>query len=169
MNVNGVLGQIVGGWTLTGIHNYRSGGTLSVFDSRINTALGYPIRPDVVSGVDPVIFNGGSLDLERGTPYLNPEAFATQPLSAQGVPSRIGTAPAILDVRGPAFFSEDLGIMKRVSAGGRDIEFRADFINVLNRVGLGGPITNLSDPNFGRIFGIGIGSRRIQLSLRANF
>ena len=36
MDVDGVLGQIVGGWTVTGIHNYRSGGTISVFDSRIN-------------------------------------------------------------------------------------------------------------------------------------
>ena len=75
----------------------------------------------------------------------------------------------MLDTRGPAFYSEDLGILKRVSVGTRDIEFRADFINLFNRVGLGGPITNLSDPNFGRIFGIGMGSRRIQLSLRATF
>ena len=168
VNVNGVLGQVLGGWTLTGIHNYRSGGALSVFDSRMNGA-GFPFRPDVVSGVDKVIYDGGSLDLARGTPYLNPAAFATQPLSPQGVPSRLGTAPPVLDVRGPAFFSEDLGLLKRISAGGRDIEVRADFINLFNRVGLGGPITNLSDPNFGRIFGIGMGSRRVQLSLRATF
>ena len=41
IDVDGVLGQIVGGWTITGIHNYRSGNTLSVSDSRINGA-GYP-------------------------------------------------------------------------------------------------------------------------------
>ncbi|MDQ3214094.1 MAG: carboxypeptidase regulatory-like domain-containing protein, partial [Acidobacteriota bacterium] len=76
IDVGGVLGQIVGGWTLTGIHNYRSGGTLSVFDSRLNGA-GYPIRPDVVSGVDPIIYDGSAVDLVRGTPYLNPAAFAT--------------------------------------------------------------------------------------------
>ena len=92
--MDGVLGQIVGGWTLTGIHNYRSGGTLSVSDSRINGA-GFPFRPDVVAGVDPVIFDGSHLDVVNGTPYLNPAAFATQPLTAQGVPSRLGNgAPA---------------------------------------------------------------------------
>ena len=169
IDVGGVLGQIVGGWTLTGIHNYRSGGTLSISDSRI-TGAGFPFRPDVVAGVDPIIYDGSALDLARGTPYLNPAAFTTQPLSAQGVPSRLGTAPAILDVRGPANYSEDFGLLKRVTGGAdRTIEFRADFINVLNRSGLGGPITNLSDSNFGRIFGIGIGARRIQLSLRATF
>src|SRR4029450_4449404 len=65
-NVDGVLGQVVGGWTITGIHNYRSGNTLSVFDSRINGA-GFPIRPDVVSGVDPVIYDGAALDLPNAT------------------------------------------------------------------------------------------------------
>ena len=96
-DVGGVLGHIVGGWTLTGIHNYRAGGTLWVYDSRYNTgiadrdrvvnAVGYPIRPDVIDGVDQVIYEGGSADTVRGTPYLNPAAFATQPLTAQGIPT----------------------------------------------------------------------------------
>jgi hypothetical protein len=169
VNVNGVLGQIVGGWTVTGIHNYRAGGTISVFDSRINGA-GFPIRPDVVNGVDPVIFDGSHLDLVRGTPYLNPAAFATQPLTAQGIPTRIGTAPPILDVRGPAFYREDIGLMKRFGVGGeRSFEFRVDLLNALNRSGVGGLDTNLNSSNFGRMFGVGIGARQLQLSLRATF
>ena len=169
LNVDGVLGQIVGGWTLTGIHNYRSGGTITISDSRINGA-GFPIRPDVVSGVDPIIFDGSHLDVVRGTPYLNPAAFTTQPLSAQGVPSRIGTAPVVLDARGPMFLSEDLGLMKRFTAGGeRSFEVRVDLVNALNRSGVGGLETNLNSPNFGRLFGIGIGARRLQLSGRVTF
>jgi hypothetical protein len=169
LNVNGVLGQIVGGWTLTGIHNYRSGSTLFVYDGRMNASVGYPIRPDLVSGVDPVIYDGSAVDLTAGTPYLNPAAFATQPLSPQGVPSRIGTAPAILDVRGPAFYSEDFGLLKSVSAGSRSVEFRVDLINAFNRSGLASPINDLSNPNFGRIMGVGSGPRRIQISLRGTF
>jgi hypothetical protein len=169
LDVNGVLGHIVGGWTLTGIHNYRSGGTLSISDSRINGA-GYPIRPDIVPGVDPIIYDGSNIDLARGTPYLNPAAFSTQPLSPQGVPSRIGTAPPILSVRGPAFYSEDFGLLKRIAAwGGRSVEFRADFINALNRSGLGTPVTDLGRTDFGRITAVFWGPRRIQLSLRATF
>jgi hypothetical protein len=168
INVNGLLGHILGGWTVTGIHNYRSGGTLSVSDGRMNRA-DYPFRPDIVPGVDPIIYDGSAADVIRGTPYLNPAAFATQPLSAQGVPSRIGTAPPVLSIRGPASYSEDLGLLKRVSAGGRNVEFRADLINAFNRSGLGRPITDLSNPNFGRIFGVESGPRRIQLSLRATF
>jgi hypothetical protein len=170
LGVNGVLGQIVGGWTLTGIHNYRSGGTISVFDRRINSNTGFPFRPDIVEGVDPIIFDGSHLDVARGTPYLNPAAFATQPLSPQGVPSRPGTAPPVLDVRGPAFYSEDLGLMKRFGAGAeRSFEFRVDLINALNRSGVGSLDTDISSPNFGRLSGVGIGARRLQLSLRASF
>ena len=166
-DVDGVLGQIVGGWTITGIHNYRSGNTLAVSDSRINGA-GYPFRPDVVSG-DQVIYDGSSVDLVNGTPYLNRAAFATQPLSAQGVPSRVGTAPAIIDARGPALYTEDLGFLKRFGVSDKNLEFRLDIQNLFNRSGLGGPITDLSNPNFGKIFGVGQGARRLQVSLRATF
>jgi hypothetical protein len=34
---------------------------------------------------------------------------------------------------------------------------------------VGGPNTDISSPNFGRIFSVGIGARRLQLSLRATF
>ena len=131
---------------------------------------GFPIRPDVVSGVDPIIFDGSHLDVVKGTPYLNPAAFATQPLTAQGIPTRIGTAPVVLDARGPAFYSEDFGLMKRFGVADRhSFEFRLDLINALNRSGLGGPNTDISSPNFGRIFGVGIGARRLQIGLRATF
>jgi hypothetical protein len=60
--------------------------------------------------------------------------------------------------------------MKRFTAGSeRSFEFRVDLINALNRSGVGGPITDISNPNFGRIFSVGIGARRLQLSLRATF
>jgi hypothetical protein len=167
-DVGGVLGQIVGGWTITGIHNYRSGSTLAVSDSRMNGA-GYPFRPDVVSGVDQVNYDGSSVDLVNGTPYLNPAAFATQPLSAQGIPTRLGTAPAIIDARGPALYTEDLGFLKRFGVSDRNLEFRLDILNLFNRSGLAGPNTDISSPNFGKIFGVGQGARRLQVSLRATF
>jgi hypothetical protein len=75
----------------------------------------------------------------------------------------------LTDARGPGFFREDLGIMKRVSFGDRSIEVRADVINLLNRSGLGNPQTDLARPDFGRIFGPRFGQRQLQLSVRATF
>jgi hypothetical protein len=48
-------------------------------------------------------------------------------------------------------------------------EFRLDIINLFNRSGLGGPNTDLSSPNFGKITSVGQGARRLQVSLRATF
>ena len=84
--MNGVLGQIVGGWTMTGIHNYRSGGTITISDGRMNNPgnTGFPFRPDIVQGVDPIIFDGSHLDSVRGTPSLTPRRLRPQPLVAAG-------------------------------------------------------------------------------------
>ena len=120
IDVDGVLGQIVGGWTITGIHNYRSGNTLSVSDGSHQRRAAIPSVPMSCRGADQVNYDGSAVDLVNGTPYLNPAAFATQPLSAQGIPTRIGTAPAILDVRGPALYTEDLGFLKRFGVGDRN-------------------------------------------------
>ena len=169
INVGGVLGQIVGGWTLTGIHNYRSGGTLSVSDAAINGA-GYPIRPDLVAGVDPIIYDGSAVDLARGTPYLNPAAFATQPLTAQGIPTRIGTAPAILDVRGPARYTEDLGFLKRVGgqrAQRRGQSRRPQPAQSLRPGRARTPIWRARTSAGSSA--LAQGARRLQLSLRATF
>jgi len=117
-----------------------------------------------------IIFDGSHLDVVHGTPYLNPAAFTTQPLTAQGVATRIGTAPVVLDVRGPAFYSEDFGLMKRLGVTDKhSFEFRLDLINALNRSGVGGLDTDVSSPTFGRMFGVGIGARRLQIGLRATF
>ena len=66
-------------------------------------------------------------------------------------------------------YTEDLGFLKRFGVGERAAEFRVDIINLFNRSGLAGPNTDLSSPNFGKIFGVGQGQRRVQLSLRATF
>lgn len=169
LRVGGVLGKIFGGWTVSGIQNSRSGFVVRVSDSRMNGA-GYPVLPDVVPNVDQVIYSGGSVDVRNGTVYLNPAAFTTQPLSARGVPSRIGTATRVLpDTRTPGIFRTDVGIMKRVSFDKRSVAIRVDLINALNRAGLGSPITDLASPNFGRIFGVRQGPRQVQLSARVAF
>src|SRR5207302_7222227 len=43
-----VLGHVVGGWTLTGIHNYRAGNPLSISTSGIRSPVLFngTIRPD---------------------------------------------------------------------------------------------------------------------------
>jgi hypothetical protein len=168
----GVLDALVGGWTITGVHHYRSGSPLGV-GSGINTSTtmyGGGIRPDVVSGAEIVVDEGG-VDFENGTRYLNPDAFEMPPLSATGVPLRLGTGPRFLeDVRGPGRASEDFGVQKRfLLAAGVSVDVRLDAFNIFNRAGRGNPVTDFTSPNFGLITGPAYGPRQLQLMARVNF
>jgi len=131
------------------------------------------IRPDWLTGVNPKI-ESGKLDVINSAnsyQYLNPAAFAAVPLSPNGVPLKLGTAPRFLpNIRGPHFFSEDFGIEKRFPfLESRAVEFRADAFNAFNRSGLANPVTDVTSPLFGRITGPQQGPRNIQLSLRVEF
>ena len=175
-NMGGVGNAILGGWNLTGIHNYRSGSPISVSMGgfRTDAIFNANIRPDYVPGAAPVL-NTGTLNVltpAAGTiQYLNPAAFKAVPLTPNGVPTRLGTAPRFLpNVRGPHFLSEDFGIEKRFGFGEkRAVEFRADAFNLFNRSGLGNPVSDVTSPLFGRITGPQQGPRNVQLSLRLDF
>ena len=173
LNVSGVAGKIVGGWTLTGVQNYRSGAPLAIGTSglRGDSIFNGTFRPDVVTGVPMVIYSGGPVAFNTGTPYLNPAAFAQVPKSANSVPLRLGTAPRYLpNVRGFHQFTEDFGIMKRfIFTETRSLEFRGDFSNAFNRAGRSDPETDVTSPLFGKFTSSQQGPRSIQLELRVNF
>jgi hypothetical protein len=172
-NPGGILGQVIGGWRISAIQSYRSGDSLALSTDQVSSAfsgLGINVRPDVVSGASQVLYNGNGLDFVNGTPYLNTAAFVDVQTTSNGVPLRLGTAPRRLDIRGPAHFNEDVGAEKSFPfSEKRNITFRADFANLVNRHGLSNPDTDVSSPTFGRIFGTWNSPRAIQLSLRVNF
>ena len=175
-NLGAVGNAIIGGWNVTGIHNYRSGGPISVSMGGFRTDGIFQgnLRPDYLTGAEPVL-NTGSLNVltpANGTiQYLNPAAFRAVPLTPNGIPTRLGTAPRFLpNVRGPHFYGEDFGIEKRFEFGEkRAVEIRADALNAFNRAGRGNPVTDVTNPLFGRITGPQQGPRNVQLSLRLDF
>jgi hypothetical protein len=173
LNISGVAGRLVGGWTLTGIQSYRSGDALQITTSglRSDTMFNGAFRPDLIPGVPVVTDRGGPVAFGTGTQYLNPAAFAQLPKTANNVPLRLGTAPRYLpNVRGPALYSESFGIMKRFAfTETRSIEVRGDFSNAFNRAGRGDPVTDVTSPLFGKITGAAYGPRNIQLEARINF
>jgi hypothetical protein len=110
------LNPILGGWQFAGIHNYQSGLPIQVYYSGYNIPVGFApgIRPDVVSSQETLGGAPSKTDFSNGTPYLNPAAFAVQPLTANGVPLRPGTAPRFLpNVRGPHQMRETFRMSKR--------------------------------------------------------
>ena len=70
---------------------------------------------------------------------------------------------------GPGRFNVDVGIVRSFRVGGeRQVQFRAEAFNVLNRVNLATPVSALNSPNFGLITGAS-DPRIIQLALKYTF
>ena len=179
---SGPAGYLLGGWTLSAIHNYRSGNPLQILaGAYAYSSYSYLFNPPGWRGDVLLPSNQqkaswrGSVDSVDGAPYLNPEAFAQPPGTENGVGLRLGNAPRLLpNVRGPAWYSEDLSVIKRVPLKFREqanFEIRADIFNILNRAGRGDPWSDVSDPStFGRIFGNGDRMpRTVQVAVRINF
>ncbi len=169
----GVAGHILGGFAVSAIQEYQAAGPL-----RITTPNGLPLfnghlRPNRVAGA-PIRTGPGRADFQplnalsgqQGDILLNRDAFAVPN------PFTLGNLGVFLpDVRGFGTRSEDISIFKRQPLGAetmRVLEIRADFFNAFNRRNLSNPITDLSNPNFGRITGQGQ-PRAIQLGLRVDF
>ena len=167
----GALAEVLRGFALSGIHTYQSGGVLRVTTPNNLPIFGGHLRPNLVSGA--TIPSGpsragfqpfNSLTGQTGDVALNRAAFAIPD------PYTFGNLPVFLPgVRAFGLRSEDVSVMKRQSFGeARGVEVRADFFNIFNRRNLSAPITDLTNPNFGRITGQG-SARVVQLGLRVEF
>lgn len=174
LSSSSALDKLVGGWRMAGIHAYRSGNPLQVYNGDIETGFGqWGVRADVVPGVAQKVSWTGTVDSENGTQYLNPDAFASPPVDPEWeyYAQRWGNSSRFLPyTRGPGFQSEDFALLKDTKITERFmLRFRADFFNLLNRTGRGDPDTSVTSGSFGRVFGVAHGPRNIMLSLRLEF
>jgi len=167
MKGRGILTYIVGGWRLSGIVRYNTGGPSNVllgFDnaligpSRFN---GGSQRPNVNG--NPNSGNRSRSALESGAQYFNTAAFS-QP--AQGTFGNSGRNTVI----NPGSFTNDLSLQKIFTMPGETgkVTFRAEAFNATNWTNLGAPVTTWNSPQFGQINYSG-DARIAQFALRYDF
>lgn len=165
---------ILGGWQISANQNYSSGFAIAVTESGLNVPPGFApnIRPDIVPGQQLTVGGVPShVDVQDPTPYLNPSAFTLSPLTANGTPLRVGTAPRYLPAtRGPAVLSEKLRIAKKFYLGEehRFFEIAASMTNPLKRTVPYVSDTTVGDASFGTLL-LGGGDRVMQLNARFEF
>jgi hypothetical protein len=169
MNEGGVLGAIVGGWSVSSLGLWHTGHPLTVTmninasqlpDGNDQTTQ----RPDLVPGV-PVLLGG----LEGNTLQINPAAFAPPPLDpggtgqidpstgiftcqlSCGLVSRFGTAPNGV-IRALHAWQIDLALMKTTKITERvSAEFGVQVFNIFNHVQLGDPNTDNLTLNYANL------------------
>jgi hypothetical protein len=187
-------------WQVAGIITAMSGAPLDIMDGGAGSLYGFGsnnilARPSWAPGATRTTATN---NVPAGY-FFNPFAFVRPVVQAgQPIPSSNGTARADalgIDIgnvgrnvlRGPRQTNVDFSIIKRFPfSESKNIEFRAEFFNLLNHVNFANPISNfnavpstslnpnsgqiIGDPgDFGRILATSNNPRLIQLALKINF
>jgi hypothetical protein len=156
----GLLGRLLGGWTLSGYSSIQSGTPVTAVSGQNRALDGHfcgssSQRPDLAG--QPEREHASRADMIGN--FFNRSAFT---LPAVG---RYGNAGRSL-FSGPALVSTDLAILKDVALWEqRRVQFRAEFFNLFNQVNFSNPVATLANARYGQIIGAGAG-RAIQFGLK---
>jgi hypothetical protein len=149
VGTNPVINGVFGGWQVTGVFQYQSGGWLSI-NSGTDRSL------DGLGSDRGVRIDGVPLEPQNqtcGTPpcviWFNTAAFR------QADSGTWGNSNSMNVMRGPSAMQTDMGIFKNFRfSSNMGVQFRAELFNVFNNVNLGNPNTDVSSGNFGRVTGV---------------
>jgi len=154
----------VGGWSLSGVTNFRSGTPLMLRPLFNNTGnITQDLRVDIVPGVNPHVENPTAFQ------WFNAAAFIQPPDFTLGDGPR--THPSL---RNPGTQNFDMSLSKRVPVSNQlTLELIMEAFNAFNHANWNHPdaiIGSVTDPNLnaGRIVG-STGGRVVQLGLRLTF
>ncbi len=164
-----VAEQAFGGWEVSAINQADSGQPITITYSPAANLLVSGIqqdfrgannyRPNLVG--NPILPGGGP---QNGLPFLNAAAFALP------VGTPFGNAGRNI-ARGPAFNQLDFAVNKSFHLPGENtqLQFRAEFFNLLNHTNFLAPNSNLSSGSaFGKITAA-YDARQIQFGLKLSF
>ena len=155
---NGILNQIVGGWSWSGTLYARSGGPYSVIDSGVTFAYGLSNASTLLALAS---FNGGALG-PCNDPGLNPGS-PTQCLANDASQfTNVGAANSWGNTarnffRGPKFVSSDMSIYKtfKLTESGLKLQLGINGYNIFNHPNFLNPDNDIQDAGatFGQILG----------------
>lgn len=149
-----ILGQILGGWEISGKIRWQSGQLLTV-------------RGDTLIGVRRADYVGGEISLDNRDEdrWFNTDAFTAAPVGRRG-------NATVGQVEGPHWKQADLSFRKKFRfTQTANVELRADVFNVFNTVNFNNPSNNAlttTHSEYGTINSARI-PRQSQFSLRFSF
>ncbi len=152
-----VLDEVIGGWQVNSIVTSHSGFPLAFTQATNTSGSGIVNRPDLVAGCD--LYSGA----HTVNKWFNTACFAA-PTTQQ-----LGNSPRTVGY-GPQRTNVDFSLYKKFSTyEAQNLEFRAEFFNVLNHSQFGLPDQGLGDAAFGAISTTVHENRQIQFALKYLF
>ena len=138
------LRAVVGGWQLSGIFTYQSGGPLTILSGKDQSQTGIGADRANYLGGNPY-GPGGCGATGTCVNFLSPGAFG---LPAIGTFGNVGKGM----LRGPDLLNWDTGLFKEFAVRERvRLQFRAEFFNTANRKNFNNPNVTQSAGGFGSI------------------
>jgi len=162
-----VVDGMIGGWSAQAIFTVQDGFPLTI---------GCPTPTTAVYGCNANVAPGEKMYSHHGphgiTQFLNPAAFSNPPVATaigQSDYSPLG-GPAT-QAHGPGYTNLDFSTFKRFRAERADLEFRAEFYNLLNHPNFSNSFATLdfTNPQFAQINGTRGNARQVQFALKAYF
>lgn len=171
LNRGGLMGELVGGWQVSGIADYEGGTPFGVSEN--GSGINGNNRPNVVAGVRRQTYGYSRVhDYFMGTGAI-PMAFSTAAFAPTVSQYVLGDSARIYgSLREPSQLMEDLDAIKHFNMGENvRASLRVDYFNAFNRTRFNNPDNNISDGSFGEVTGEGsqIINRQGQVSFRVEF
>ncbi len=153
-NWSGATNALLGGWQVGYIFKAQSGSPLGFGNFLFADGM----------GVDDIMADNPTVDQ-----WFNPAAFNRVP--AQQLVSNVRTQPSRFEeIRGPGYAVLDLSLLKNLNFGaGRQLQFRIESYNVLNRANLQNPNTAVTNTALGTITAQNGLPRQLQLAAKFAF
>lgn len=168
-----VVDWVVGGWSLSGIQQYRSHNLIQVVaPNTIGNGVIFSRYKKPNIGTGPIRTGLGRGDLDPNDPnalWFNAAAFTIPGQYELG-----NSAMFYSDFRNPPVFNELVSVVKRTNfrymeERGILLTYRLDINNLLNRTNFGNINGTIGNANFGRATAPQTGARIITMGLRINF
>jgi len=165
---------LLGGWNLASVITIQSGTALTIADTNAQNVFGISEDRAQLTGscIRDQLIKGGSIESKLNA-YFNATCFSAPPvIGADGLGTAFGnSATGLID--GPPQANIDLAISKSVMLSWPreecELQFRAEFYNVLNHPQFANPDANFTSPTFGVITSTSVNARVGQLAIRLKF
>jgi hypothetical protein len=166
-DAGGLLNNIIGGWTVSGIFNARSGLTFNTSSSALPISAGQ-VSPALLNG------DGSALSGQINTTSSGTIQFfgdRTAALGALTFPQhgQIGNRNIL---KGPGFWNVDLAVLKNFQMPWSErqrLQLRWEMYNAFNHNNFGLPNATITSANFGVISASANNPREMQFAIRYEF
>jgi hypothetical protein len=178
--------RIFGGWKITGISTFQSGFPFSIATSSFRsltcdalTFYGCPDNPNQLTAVKTFDPRNSTINGKTNL-FFDPAAFAQVPACTYGP----GATGALLNgnvcaqfgnvgrdtIHGPGILNTDLALLKDTKISeGKNLQVGIEAFNIANHAQFANPNGNIASGNFGRVTGLQVSPRIVQLRAKFNF